>query len=78
MSKLRGLGGRTYRQTDRQTAIFESDMVYTSEGLTDKIIMSTNSSIHIKNPGARKSLHNFSEVLYFKQKAAVRRLSADK
>ena len=53
--------------------IIEADMVSTSEGLTDNIPLSPGPYVTVRNPSASKSLHQPSEVFYFKYKTAVYR-----
>ena len=53
-------------------------MVSTPEGFTDSSIMSPGPSVTMKNPSARKSLYQFFEVLYFKQKTSVQSQGAKK
>ena len=53
-------------------------MLSTPEGFTDNSPMLTGPSVTVKNSSARKSLRQFTELLYVKNKTAVRQLCADK
>ena len=53
-------------------------MLSTPEGFTDNSPMLTGPSVTVKNSSARKSLRQLTELLYVKNKTAVRQLCADK
>ena len=55
-------------------AILGAAMVSTTEGLTENIPMSLNTSVPVDKPNARNPFRKFSELLDVKQKTYVRRL----
>ena len=55
-------------------AIIEVAMVFTTDGFTNNTPISPGPYVTVKNPRASKLLHQFSEVLDFKQNTAIRRL----
>ena len=60
--------------TKKFRVITESGMVSTPEELTDNIPMKVAANSTRENPSARKSLHQFHEMLGVKQKTSVHRL----
>ena len=68
----------TFEDQKHYKGIIESDMVSTTAGFTDNSPISPGPSVKFKKPSARKSLHQFSEVLDVKNKTCVCRLGAAK
>ena len=58
--------------------IIEAYMVSTSEGFTENRPLSPGPYVTVKNPSARKLLHQFTELLDVKNKTVVHRLGAVK
>ena len=53
-------------------------MVSTTEVFNENILMSPGPYVNVKHPSESKSLRQFTELLYVKNKTAVRQLCADK
>ena len=52
-------------------AMIEEEILSTNEGCTGKILMTPNPSVSTKNPSARKSIRQFTEILDIKHKTSV-------
>ena len=59
-------------------SIIKASMVTTTKELTENSPMSLRKSVTVKNPSARKSLHQFLDTLKFKPKTTVHRFCAAK
>ena len=78
MENIKKLYKCSGKQDDKQQYkdIIEESMVYIPKGFNQKIPISTGLSITDKRTSARKSLRQFTEVLYVKQKNNFLRLCA--